>query len=76
MLQPYESSRQINVLISGMTDAARIEAANGNRPGLARSYWDAFGLGIMLAVGLIVLGSLWSVFSGRPTRALGAAEEQ
>lgn len=76
MLQPYESSRQINVLISGLTDAARIEAANTNRPGLARSYWDAFGFGIMLAVGLIVLGSLWSVFSGRQTRPAGAAEEQ
>ena len=76
MLRPYESSRQITALVSGLTDAARIEAANSSRPGLARSYWDAFGIGIMLAVGLIVLGSLWSVFSGRRARAVAAAEEQ
>jgi hypothetical protein len=74
MLQPYASSRQITGLISGLADAARYETAS-NRPGMARSYWDTFGAGVMLAVGLIVLGSLWSLFSGMRTRRMEAVEE-
>jgi hypothetical protein len=75
MLQPYVSSRQINGLISGMSDAARYESMNNSRPGIARSYWDAFGVGVMMAVLLIVLGSLWSVFTGIRSRRAEAAEE-
>jgi len=75
MLQPYVSSGQIDGLISGMADAARYESINSSRPGIARSYWDAFGIGIMLAAALIVLGSLWSLFTGmRIHRADGTQE--
>jgi hypothetical protein len=63
MLQPYVSSRQVNGLINGLADAARYEFGSGIPTPMARSYWDAFGSGIMLAVALIVLGSLWSLFT-------------
>jgi len=64
LLQPYVSSKQVAGMISGLSDAARYEFMNGSRPGLARSYWDAFGVGLFLAVASIVLGSLWSLFTG------------
>ncbi len=74
MLRPYAQAGQINGLISGLADAVRYEAVN-NRPGLARKYWDAFGAGMMLAVGLIVVGGLWSLFAGlRERRAQGVEE--
>lgn len=74
LLQPYVSSRQITGLISGLSDAARYEVLNNNRPGLARSYWDTFGIGLMMSVALIIIGSLWSLFTGM--RARRAAAEQ
>jgi hypothetical protein len=62
MLQPYVSSGQVDMMINGMYDAARYELVDVSRPGTARTYWDAFGYGLMMAVITIVLGSLWSVF--------------
>ena len=75
MLLPYFSSGQINGLINGLANAARYESLNGNRPGMARAYWDAFGVGMMMAVLLIVLGSLWSLYAGTRTRRAQTAEE-
>jgi hypothetical protein len=67
LLQPYVSSGQVTAMLSGLPDAARLEAVN-NRPGLARSYWDPFGIGLMMAVFLTVAGSLWSIFVGLRAR--------
>jgi hypothetical protein len=64
LLQPYVSSRQITGMISGLSEAARYESLNNNRPGIARSYWDTFGVGLMTSVTLIIAGSLWSLFTG------------
>jgi len=64
LLQPYVSSKQVNGMISGLSDASRYEYINGSRPGIARSYWDAFGAGLFMAIVAIVLGSLWSLFTG------------
>ncbi|MGE5462013.1 MAG: hypothetical protein ACM3PS_01570 [Syntrophothermus sp.] len=75
MLQPYFGSGQITGLISGLPVAARYEFLNGSRPGTARSYWDAFGAGMMMAVALIVIGSLWSLYSGTRERQPQAAKE-
>ncbi|HEY5728719.1 MAG TPA: hypothetical protein VIS72_01615 [Anaerolineales bacterium] len=61
MLQPYVSSGQVDVMISGLYDAAKYELVNVSRPGNARAYWDAFGLGLIIAVFAIILGSVWSV---------------
>jgi hypothetical protein len=75
ILAPYVSSEQINGLLSGLPMAARYELLNNNRPGTVRSYWDAFGVGMMMAVMLIVLGSLWSVYSGYRDRSTVTAKE-
>ena len=63
MLQPYVTSGQVTGMVAGIAQSAGYEhLANTDRPGLARTYWDAFGAGLMLAVLAIVLGSLWNVF--------------
>jgi hypothetical protein len=64
LLQPYVSSRQITGMVSGLSDAARYEFVNNSRPGLARRYWDSFGVGLFMAVVIIALGSLWSLVAG------------
>jgi len=75
LLQPYVSSNQVTGMISGMPDAARYEFMNNSRPGIARSYWDAFGVGLLLAIVSMVLGSLWSLFTGIRARRLREAEQ-
>ena len=74
MLQPYVSSQQIHGLIAGIADASRFEFQNGSRPGIALSYVSAFGAGLLLAVVLITLGSLWSLVAGIRARRTEAAE--
>lgn len=64
LLQPYVSSRQITGMVSGLADAARYEFVNNTRPGIARRYWDSFGVGLFMAVIIIALGSMWSLVSG------------
>ncbi|HJQ13601.1 MAG TPA: hypothetical protein VJ830_02550, partial [Anaerolineales bacterium] len=74
LLQPYVSAGQIDGLISGLADAARYEFVNNSRPGLARSYWDTFGIGLMMSVVLILIGSLWSLFTGIRARRANAEQ--
>lgn len=64
MIQPYYQSGQVDGLVNGLNDSAPIEQTNSGRPGVARRYWDAYGFGLLAATTLIVLGSLWSLFSG------------
>jgi hypothetical protein len=75
MLEPYFSSGQITGMISGLPSASTYEALNDGRPGMARTYWDAFGVGMMMAVFLIVVGSLWSVYSGIRASRMKTVEE-
>jgi len=74
LLQPYVSSGQITGMVSGLSDAATYEFVNNSRPGIARAYWDTFGVGLMTAIAAITLGSLWSLFTG--LRARRAEAEQ
>ncbi|MEW6287517.1 MAG: hypothetical protein AB1509_14945 [Chloroflexota bacterium] len=62
MLQPYAASGQANLLVNGLYDAAKYEALNVSRPGLARAYWDALGFGLMMAVLAIVIGGAWNFY--------------
>jgi hypothetical protein len=73
LLQPYVSSRQITGMISGLSDAARYEL-NNNRSDVARPYWDTFGVGLMMAIGLIIMGSLWSLLTGMRARRANAEQ--
>jgi hypothetical protein len=64
MILPYLQSGQVNVMLSGLDGGAPIEQFNGGRPGTARRYWDAYGFGLLAALVMISLGSLWSLISG------------
>jgi Na+-translocating ferredoxin:NAD+ oxidoreductase RnfE subunit len=61
-------------MISGISDAARYEFVNNNQPGIARSYWDSFGIGLMMSIVVIILGSLWSLFTGLRARRAEAKQ--
>jgi hypothetical protein len=64
MIQPYYQSGQVDGLVTGLDGSAPIERVNSGRPGVVRHYWDAYGFGLLTAVVLITLGSLWSLFAG------------
>jgi len=64
MIQPYYQSGQVDGLVTGLGSSAPIERVNSGRPGVVRRYWDAYGFGLLTAVALITLGSLWSLFAG------------
>jgi hypothetical protein len=67
MLMPYVASGQVNGLVNGLNDASKVEQANG-QPGLARLYWDAYSVGLLLAAAMIILGGLWNLVPGLQAR--------
>jgi hypothetical protein len=74
LLQPYVLSGQITGMISGISEAAKYEAKNSLPAGMTRSYWDAFGIGLMMSIVLIIVGSLWSLFTGIRARRVDAKQ--
>jgi hypothetical protein len=73
MLQPYYASHQIKGIVNGLYDGAVVEQNDAKRYVAARSYWDAYNVGMILAVLLLVLGGLWNLALG--TRDQNAARE-
>jgi hypothetical protein len=63
-------------MVNGLADAARFEFANAipetNR--IARNYWDAFGIGILMAIIIIIVGSVWSLITGLRARHLSGEQ--
>ena len=59
MVRPYYDSvpRQVNGMVSGLAGAAAYESITGTG-GAARLYWDAFGVGLIIAAALILVGGL------------------
>ena len=72
ILLPYVDSGQVNGMISGIYGAAGAEQRNAGLPGFVRRYWDAYSLGLYLAVVLIVLGGLWNLWLGLRDRRASA----
>ena len=68
MLMPYVQSGQIDGMVTGLDGSAPIEQVNSGRPGMVRRYWDAYGFGLLTAVVLITIGSLWSLAAGWQAR--------
>jgi hypothetical protein len=64
LILPYLQSGQVDMMLSGLDGGAPIEHFNGGRPGAARRYWDAYGFGLLTALAMISIGSLWSLISG------------
>lgn len=71
MIQPYYDSGQVNGIVSGLYGGAIFEQVNAGRPGTARNYWDAYSMGMLLAMSLTLGGGLWNLFAGLRERSLG-----
>jgi len=67
MIMPYVRSGQVDGMVTGLDNSAPIEQANSGRPGMVRRYWDAYGFGLLTAVVMITIGSLWSLVAGWQT---------
>jgi hypothetical protein len=52
----YTTPRQVSGLVSGISGGAFYESIHG--PSLARRYWDAYNIGLILAVLVIAGGSV------------------
>ena len=68
MILPYVQSGQVNGMVTGIDGSASIEQANSGRPGMVRRYWDAYGFGLLTAVAMIGVGSIWSLITGWQAR--------
>ncbi len=64
MFLPYADSGQVKGLIAGLNGAAGAEQANNGQPGFVRRYWDAYSLGLLLAVAIMLIGGLWNFWLG------------
>jgi hypothetical protein len=69
LLHPYYRSGQINGLLGGLYDTAKVEQVNAGRPGVGRRYWDAYNIGLFFAILFITAGSLLSLAAGLGDRA-------
>jgi hypothetical protein len=69
MIQPYYDSGQVNGIVSGLYGGAIFEQFNVGRPGTARNYWDAYSIGMLLAMILTLGGGLWNLFAGLRERS-------
>jgi hypothetical protein len=63
MVRPYLASGQVTGMVSGLEDGVLYEGLTSN-PGQARSYWDAFGVAVLVAELMIVIGGIWSLTAG------------
>lgn len=65
LVRPYfeSSDPRVNGILSGLTSAVAYEQRLG-RPGLAHSRWSSYGLGLLAAEVLIVLGAVGGITRG------------
>jgi hypothetical protein len=64
MIQPYYASKQISGLVSGLYGGVLFEQDNEGRSDTVRTYWDAYNIGMLLAMVLILGGGLLSLALG------------
>jgi hypothetical protein len=69
MIQPYFESQQVRGLVAGLYGGAVFEQNNPGTIKTARNYWDAYSLGMLLAMSLVLGGGLWSLALGLRDRA-------
>ena len=69
MVMPYYASGQVSGIVNGLYGGAIFEQNNAGRPGTARNYWDAYSLGMLLAMSFMLGGGLWSMAFGLRDRA-------
>ena len=69
MIQPYFESQQVRGVVAGLYGGAVFEQNNPGTIKTARNYWDAYSLGMLLAMSLVLGGGLWSLALGLRDRA-------
>ena len=67
MIQPYYDSRQVSGLVTGLYGGAVVDQTYGGTT--ARSYWDAYSLGMYLAMAFMLGGGLINLALGLRDRA-------
>ena len=63
MVRPYfgsDQNAQVKGIVSGLSGGAAYEVTVG-RTNLGRTYWDAFSIGLLIALGAILIGGLVNV---------------
>jgi hypothetical protein len=70
MLYPYYASKQVSGLVSGIYGGALFEQNNAGRPSKIRTYWDAYSIGMLLAMAMILVGGLSNLVLGLRDRAV------
>jgi hypothetical protein len=75
MIQPYYASQQISGLVSGLYGGALVEQNTAANPGVARNYWDAYSIGMLLAMVLILGGGLLNLALGLRDRSAAREEK-
>jgi hypothetical protein len=75
MIRPYADNQQAQLrgLVSGLTGGAAYEVMSRNN--LARDYWDAFNIVLVVAVSAILIGSAITVISDLLARRKGSGGE-
>lgn len=61
MIQPYYDTAQVTGIVPGLYGGAIFEQYNAGRPGVARNYWDAYSIGMLIAMALVLGGGLWNL---------------
>jgi hypothetical protein len=69
MIQPYFDSQQVSGLVTGLYGGAVVEQKNGTVSGTTRRYWDAYSIGMLLAMIFILGGGLLNLALGLRDRA-------
>lgn len=70
MIQPYYDSGQVVGMVSGLYGGVIFEQQyNNGRPGMARNYWDAYSIGMLLAMIFVVGGGFANLGLGLRDRA-------
>lgn len=64
MIQPYYDSGQVSGIVPGLYGGAIFEQYNAGRPGIARNYWDAYSIGMLIAMSLVLGGGFWNLVAG------------
>jgi hypothetical protein len=69
MIRPYYDSQQISGLVGGLYGSAVFEQNMSGGSGISRRYWDAYSVGMLLAMALILGGGLFNLVLGLRERA-------
>jgi hypothetical protein len=60
MIRPYFDSGQVHGLVTGLVGGKAYEQSY-DTPGIAREYWDSFGLSVLAVELMVAAGSVWAV---------------